>query len=92
MIVMLATRCACGFECLADEEVIDHLLAVFEPEDAAGNDGRSHEEMAFNACSCGFQAASGDELDIHFLLVFTPADLVGDDGEQHEATNPSRWE
>jgi hypothetical protein len=83
---MLATRCACGFERLPDEEVIDHLLAVFEPQDTTGNDGRPHQEMALRACSCGFQAASGDELDMHFLAVFTAADAVGTDGNRHEAT------
>jgi len=86
---MLATRCACGFERLADEEVIDHLLAVFEPPNATGSDGRTHQEMALRACACGFLAASGDELDAHFLAVFTAADAVGNDGSRHEATDGS---
>jgi hypothetical protein len=86
---MLATRCACGFERLADEEVIDHLLAVFEREDDVGNDDRTHQEMALRACACGFQAASGEQLDTHFLTVFTAADAVGNDGIRHEATGGS---
>lgn len=84
---MLATRCVCGFERLADEEVIDHLLAAFEPTDAIGNDGQAHEEMTGHACSCGFQAILGEELDTHFLAAFTAADAVGSDGRRHEATD-----
>ena len=82
---MLATRCACGFERLADEEVSDHLLAVFEPGDSVGTDGQVHQERDLRACSCGFSAASGEELDAHFLAVFTPADAVGRDGKEHRA-------
>jgi hypothetical protein len=85
---MLATRCACGFERLQDEEVIDHLLAVFEPEDSTGTDGVVHLEMAKRICSCGFQAASRDDLDVHFLGVFTPANQVGADGRRHEPVPP----
>ncbi|HEY6788240.1 MAG TPA: hypothetical protein VI365_13120 [Trebonia sp.] len=81
---MLATRCACGFERLDDEGVIDHLLAVFGPKDARGNDGQVHEEMAVLACSCGFRAALAEEMDSHFLAVFTPVGPVGRDGEKHE--------
>jgi hypothetical protein len=53
----LATQCACGFEALADEQVIDHVLAVFEYADAVGTDGKTHEEMAKGACSCGFSVS-----------------------------------
>lgn len=81
---MLAIRCACGFEELADEQVIDHLLAVFEPADAIGTGGEIHEEMAGRACSCGFLALSGDEMDAHFLAAFTPVGKVGRDGRAHE--------
>ena len=80
----LATQCACGFKELADEQVIDHLLAIFEPADAVGTDGKIHEGMAARACSCGFSAISGDEMDAHFLAAFTPADQVGRDGHTHE--------
>jgi hypothetical protein len=84
---MLATRCACGFERLPDEEVIDHLLAIFEPQDTVGNDGQTHEELTGRACLCGFLAISGEELDTHFLTVFTAADAIGSDGRRHEATD-----
>jgi hypothetical protein len=80
---MLATRCACGFERLADEEVSDHLLAVFEPVDSIGTDGQVHQEMELRICSCGFSAASGEELDAHFLAVFAPANSVGNDDKEH---------
>ena len=43
---MLATRCSCGFVRLDDEEVTDHLLAAFETQDATGNDGQAHQELA----------------------------------------------
>jgi len=86
--MLLATRCACGFERLEDEEVIDHLLAVFEPKDATGTDGKVHMEMAYLVCSCGFQAFHGDDLDYHFLVVFTPSDQVGKDGLLHEPIAP----
>ena len=82
---VLATRCTCGFEALADEAVNDHLQAVFEPEDSAGTDGQAHLEQAPLACSCGFSTASAAELDAHFLAVFTPADSVGSDGRKHAA-------
>jgi hypothetical protein len=86
--MLLATRCACGFERLEDEEVIDHLLAVFEPEDTTGTDGLVHMEMAHLVCSCGFQTVHGDDLDYHFLVVFTPSDQVGSDGRRHEPVAP----
>jgi hypothetical protein len=79
-----ATRCSCGFERLDDEEVFDHLLAMFEPAGNQGNDGQHHEEWAGLMCCCGFTAASDAELDAHFLAVFTPADSVGSDGHKHE--------
>jgi hypothetical protein len=82
---MLATRCACGFERLGDEEVSDHLQAMFEPPDSTGTDGQVHLEMDPLACCCGFRAVSQEELDWHFLAVFTPADAVGHDGRRHEA-------
>ena len=81
---MLATRCSCGFVRLDDEEVTDHLLAAFDPQDAAGSDGRAHQELARLTCSCGFRAASPEELDVHFMVVFTPAGSVGRDGARHE--------
>jgi hypothetical protein len=70
---MLAQRCTCGFERLADEEVIDHLMAVFAPDDATGTDGQVHEELPGSACSCGFSATTSSEMDTHFLAIFTPA-------------------
>ncbi|HTU71979.1 MAG TPA: hypothetical protein VMG38_00535 [Trebonia sp.] len=73
---------------MEDEEVIDHLLAVFEPKDATGTDGKVHMEMAYLVCSCGFQAFHGDDLDYHFLVVFTPSDQVGKDGLLHEPIAP----
>jgi len=81
---MSATRCLCGFERLDDEEVIDHLLATFEPEDSIGSDGQVHQEAAPMACLCAFTAASPRELDAHFLAAFTPADHAGRDGSKHE--------
>ena len=81
---MLATRCSCGFVRLADEEVSDHLLSAFEPEDGTGRDGQAHQELARLTCSCGFRAVSAGEMDSHFLVVFTPAGSVGRDGARHE--------
>jgi hypothetical protein len=78
-----ATRCSCGFARLEDEEVSDHLLAVFVPEDSLGPDGQIHEEEELRACSCGFSAASGAELDAHFITVFMPGDCVDRDGVRH---------
>jgi len=82
---MTATRCTCGFERLDDEDVTDHLLAAFEPDDSTGNDGHVHQELSRLACSCGFAAASAQELDSHFLAVFTPARSLGRDGLTHES-------
>ena len=81
---LLATQCACGFAELADEQVIDHVLAAFESADAVGADSKIHEEMAARACSCGFSAISCAEMDAHFLAAFTPAGHVGRDGRTHE--------
>jgi triosephosphate isomerase len=80
----LATQCACGFEALADEQVIDHILAIFEPPGAIGTDGKMHEEMVSRVCSCGIASISGDEMGAHFLAVFIPAHSVGRDGRRHE--------
>ncbi|HUN36645.1 MAG TPA: hypothetical protein VMU95_32015 [Trebonia sp.] len=74
---MLATRCSCGFEALADEQVIDHLLAISEPADAVGADGKIHEEMPGRVCSCGISTISGEEMDEHFLAVFASAGPLG---------------
>jgi hypothetical protein len=86
----LATRCACGFEALADEQVIDHVLAVFESADAVGADGKPHEEMKERACSCGFSAISSGEMDAHFLAAFTPVGQAGRDGRTHEPLSSPR--
>ena len=82
---MLATRCSCGFERLDDEEVSDHLLTAFEPEDSIGTDGRVHQEEALRTCSCGFSVTTGAELDAHFIALFAPTDTIGRDGERHQA-------
>ena len=82
---MLATRCACGFKELEDEQVIDHLLVAFEPPDSIGADGEVHLEMAMLACSCGLSFTSPEEIGAHFLAVFTPGDFLGRDGAKHEA-------
>ena len=81
---MTATRCTCGFQRLDDEELSDHLLAAFEPNDSTGNDGQVHQELAGLGCSCGFTPTAGQELDSHFLAAFTPAGSVGRDGAKHE--------
>jgi hypothetical protein len=82
--MLLATRCACGFSRLEDEEVIDHLLLVFEPVDSTGTDGRVHLEMGLMTCCCGFQTVMDEDLDCHFLVIFTPSNRVGRDGRRHE--------
>jgi len=84
MPLFLATQCACGFEQLADEQLIDHMLAAFESPGAVGADGKIHDELAGQACSCGFLALSGDEMESHFLAIFTPVGSVGRDGRVHE--------
>jgi hypothetical protein len=81
---MVAARCSCGFAELADEEMTDHLLSVFEPDDLKGNDGQVHEERGCLACACGLSAITTEELDAHFLKTFIPADVIGRDGQRHE--------
>jgi hypothetical protein len=71
---------------LEDEEVSDHLLAVFAPDDSLGPDGQVHEEGELRVCSCGFSAAFGAQLDAHFLTVFTPDDRLDPDGTRHHVT------
>jgi hypothetical protein len=85
-----ASQCACGFGRLADEEVIDHILAAFEPADSRGTDGQVHEEWQDGTCSCGFTGASADELDEHFLAVFTPPGSLARDGRRHAPGYGSR--
>jgi len=82
---MIATKCLCGFEELPDERLIDHLLEVFEPDDAIGNDGEMHEETSRLRCSCGAVSTTSESLDEHMLRIFTPDDAVGRDGHRHEA-------
>jgi serine/threonine-protein kinase RsbW len=86
---MIAARCGCGFTEIADEEIIDHLNLVFEPEDLKGSDGQAHEELSRLTCSCGFAAITSEELDAHFLKFFTPDDGIGRDGHRHEPTGDS---
>ena len=79
------TRCTCGFTELADENLTDHLLHVFTPEDSRGDGGLVHDEAATLACRCGYAARTATDLDGHFLEAFTPADGIGRDGQNHEA-------
>ncbi|HTU72934.1 MAG TPA: hypothetical protein VMG38_05390 [Trebonia sp.] len=81
---MIAAQCGCGFTELADEEIIDHLNLVFEPDDLTGNDGQAHEERNRLTCACGFGAITSEDLDSHFLKVFTPGDAIGRDGRKHQ--------
>jgi hypothetical protein len=81
---MPATRCACGFENRPDEDLTDHLLAVFSPPDSLGADGLIHEERIIFTCSCGFAAVTPEDLDEHFLAAFTPASKIAPDGQEHE--------
>ena len=80
-------RCSCGFTELDDEEIIDHLLLVFEPADGRGSDGQVHEELDLRACSCGFTAEVSMQLDAHFLKQFIPASAIAPDGRQHQVTD-----
>ena len=59
---MTAARCSCGFTELADEELNDHLLRVFEPDDRMGNDGVAHEERDRLTCACGLTASTSEEM------------------------------
>jgi hypothetical protein len=81
---MVAARCSCGFTELADEEMMDHLLRVFETDDQKGTDGLVHEEREPLACACGLSAITVEELDAHLLKAFTPVDAIGHDGKRHE--------
>jgi anti-sigma regulatory factor (Ser/Thr protein kinase) len=81
---MPAARCTCGFTELAEEELTDHLLQVFEPDDHLGNDGLAHEERERLTCACGLTAATPEDLDTHFLKVFVPDDAIGNDGQRHK--------
>jgi hypothetical protein len=81
---MTAARCTCGFTELADEELTDHLLLIFEPDDHIGNDGQAHEERQPLTCACGLTAITPQDLDAHFIEAFTPGDATGSDGKRHE--------
>ena len=81
---MISARCTCGFTELADEEMTDHLLLVFEPADHIGNDGLVHEERERLTCACGLAAITSEEFDAHILKAFTPSDAIGNDGRRHE--------
>jgi len=85
---MLATRCACGFTELDDEQILDHLALVFTPDDSVGNDGRVHEELSGRACACGFAGITSEGLESHFLESFRPADGRGRDGRWHGPATP----
>ena len=82
---MTGARCACGFAELADEELIDHLLGVFEPDDHIGHDGLVHEERDRLTCACGFTGTTPDEFDAHVLKAFAPGDGIGRDGRRHQS-------
>jgi hypothetical protein len=82
---MILAQCSCGFKEIGDEEIIDHLLNVFEPKDHGDNDGLVHEERDPLTCACGFAAITAEELGSHLLKAFTPDDAIGRDGQKHEA-------
>jgi hypothetical protein len=84
---MTAAQCTCGFTELDDEQITDHLLLVFEPDDHRGSDGLVHEEGGSLTCLCGFAAVTAEELDLHFSKAFTPNDAIGRDGKRHEAVH-----
>jgi hypothetical protein len=81
---MIAARCSCGFSELADEELTDHLLRVFEADDQKGTDGLVHEERDPLVCACGLSAITPEEFDAHLLKAFIPDDAIGHDGRKHE--------
>jgi hypothetical protein len=81
---MTAARCTCSFTELDDEEIVDHLLSVFEPDDHRGTDGQVHLEGDRLACLCGVTAITTEDLDAHLLNAFTPVDAIGRDGKKHE--------
>jgi hypothetical protein len=85
---MTAVRCTRGFTELDDEQIIDHLHSMFQPDDNCGNDGLPHEEGQNLACSCGF-TATASELDSHFLKAFMTDDDIDRDGQRHEAMQGS---
>jgi hypothetical protein len=80
---MIAAQCSCGFRETGDEQITDHLLAVFTPGNSTDSQGYEHLEGKPRTCLCGLTVASGGELDAHFLAVFTPADSVASDGNRH---------
>jgi hypothetical protein len=81
---MISACCTCGFTELADEEMTDHLLLVFEPQDHIGNDGLAHEECEHLTCACCYTAITSEKFDTHMLKVFRPDDAIGSDGQRHE--------
>jgi hypothetical protein len=86
---VVATQCACGFTELSDETLFDHLALAFTPDDAAGNDGREHEELRGRACACGLPGGTREELERHLMAAFTPADRIGLDGREHGVRDAS---
>lgn len=84
---MTDARCSCGFADSESEDftIVDHMLAMFAPEDDGGTDGRYHlEGEPALTCVCGLAAATDAQLDAHFLAVFTPEDEIGRDGRKHQ--------
>jgi hypothetical protein len=81
---MLATRCACGFEAITPDDMIEHVMDVIVPDDAIGTDAQPHEELDHGTCTCGFSAAIPTEMDRHFIALFTPATTLGRDGRHHQ--------
>jgi hypothetical protein len=80
----MTAACLCGFTELDDENLTDHILAVFAPADSRGADGLIHEEGKPLACACGFAAITAEELDLHFLRMFVPANRTDPSGKKHE--------
>jgi hypothetical protein len=91
--------CSCGYVPAGEDDLTDHLVAMFVPDDDTGLDGQLHAEAARDAparagtpagtpaggwrCLCGFSSDNRAGLDAHLLAAFTPPAAIGRDGRRH---------
>lgn len=97
-----ARQCACGYAGAGADDLLDHLLEVFTPDDDRAPDGVIHAEAAAAGggggkrscsfvCLCGAEASGIREMDSHFLAAFVPPGGIAADGRQHAAYQGDGW-
>jgi hypothetical protein len=92
---MNAHICACGYQAITADELLEHIGEMVIPLDDIAPDGRPHAEAARDErgalgsdpagsrCVCGFVTDTTTALDHHLLSAFAEPDTLSPHGHTH---------